>query len=85
MLKARYNTSFVRTGYAGAQLCVRTSEERNVGGWFSAVRKSTSLQAQIKDPFASRNSVLFRLVGIREVSDSAVRQAVFVVRPIVGA
>ena len=49
------------------------------------MQESASLQAEGKDPFASRNSVLFRLVGIREVSDSAVRQAVFVVRPIVGA
>ena len=64
---------------------VRTSEERDAGGWFSAVQKSTSLQAQSKDPFASRNAVLLSLVGVREVSDSGVRQAVFVVKPIVGA
>ena len=31
------------------------------------------------------SSYLVVLVGIREVSDSAVRQAVFVVKPIVGA
>ena len=68
-----------------AQQHVRTSEERNVGGWFSAVPKSASLQAESKDPFASRNAVLLSLVGIRKVSDSAVRQAVFVVKPIVGA
>ena len=49
------------------------------------MQKSTSLQAQSKDPFASRNAVLLSLVGVREVSGSAVRQAVFVVRPIVGA
>ena len=46
---------------------------------------SASLQAESKDPFASRNAVLFSLVGVREVSDSGVRQAVFVVKPIVGA
>ena len=49
------------------------------------VPESASLPAESKDPFASRNVVLRSLVGIREVSDSAVRQAVFVVRPIVGA
>ena len=49
------------------------------------VPKSASLQAESKDPFASRNAVLLSLVGIRKVSDSAVRQAVFVVKPIVGA
>ena len=47
--------------------------------------KSAGLQAQSEDPFASRNAILLSFVGIREVSDSAVRQAVFVVRPIVGA
>ena len=44
-----------------------------------------SLQAQSKDPFASRNMVLLSLVGVREVSGSVVRQAVFVASPIVGA
>ena len=44
-----------------------------------------SLQAESKDPFASRNAVLLGFVGIREVSGSVVRQAVFVVKPIVGA
>ena len=47
--------------------------------------KSASLQSYSKDPFASRNAVLLVLVGIREVSASAVRQAVFVARSIVGA
>ena len=49
------------------------------------VPKSASLQARSKDPFASRNVALLNLVGIREVSGSGVRQAVFVVKPIVGA
>ena len=44
-----------------------------------------SLQAESKDPFASRNAVLLSFVGIREVSGGVVRQAVFVVEPIVGA
>ena len=43
------------------------------------------MQAESKDPFASHNVFLLSLVGIREVSDSAVRLAVFVVKPIVGA
>ena len=42
------------------------------------VPKSASLQAESKDPFASRNVFLLSLVGIREVSDGGVRQAVFV-------
>ena len=46
---------------------------------------SASLQAESKDPFASRSAFLLGLIGIREVSDSGVRQAVFVVKPIVGA
>ena len=46
---------------------------------------SASLQAESKDPFASRNVFLLRCLGIIKVSDSAVRQAVFVVKPIVGA
>ena len=49
------------------------------------MQESTSLQAESKDPFASHNAVLLVLVGIIKVSDSAVRQAVFAVRPIVGA
>ena len=49
------------------------------------VPKSASLQAQSKDPFASRNAVLLSLVGDREVSGGGVRQAVFVIKPIVGA
>ena len=49
------------------------------------VPESASLQAESKDPFASRNAVLLSLVGVREVSDGGVRQAVFVVKPIVGA
>ena len=49
------------------------------------VQKSTSLQAQSKDPFASRNVFLLRGLGIIKVSDSVVRQAVFVVKPIVSA
>ena len=49
------------------------------------MQESANLQAESKDPFASRNAVLLSLVGVREVSGSAVRQAVFVVRPIVGA
>ena len=49
------------------------------------MQKSASLQAESKDPFASRNVFLLSLVGIREVSDRVVRQAVFVVKPIVGA
>ena len=56
-----------------------------MGGWFSAVPESASLQSHSKDPFASRNGVLLGWLGIRKVSDSAVRQAVFVVKPIVGA
>ena len=47
--------------------------------------KSASLQAGSKDPFASRNVFLLRGLGIIKISDSAVRQAVFVVKPIVGA
>ena len=47
--------------------------------------ESASLQSESKDPFASRNVVLLSLVGVREVSESIVRQAVFVVKPIVGA
>ena len=47
--------------------------------------ESASLQSHSKDPFASRNVVLLGCVGIRKVSDSGVRQAVFVVKPIVGA
>ena len=47
--------------------------------------ESASLQSHSKYPFASRNAVLLVLVGIRKVSDSAVRQAVFVVKPMVGA
>ena len=46
---------------------------------------SASLQSESKDPFASRNAVLLSLVGIRKVSDGGVRQAVFAVKPIVGA
>ena len=42
-------------------------------------------KAGSKDPFASRNVFLFSLVGIREVSGGVARQAVFVVKPIVGA
>ena len=49
------------------------------------VPKSASLQARSKDPFASRNVVLLSLVGIIKVSGSVVRQAVFVVKPTVGA
>ena len=49
------------------------------------VPESASLQAESKDPFASRNVFLLSCLGVREVSDSAVRQAVFVVKPIVGA
>ena len=64
---------------------VRTSEEKDAGGWFSAAQGSASLQAESKDPFASRSAVLLGLVGVRKVSESVVRQAVFVVRPIVGA
>ena len=56
-----------------------------MGGWFSAVPESASLQAESKDPFASRNVILLGLVGIREVSEGGVRQAVFAVKPIVGA
>ena len=56
-----------------------------MGGWFSAVQEYASLQAQSKDPFASRNVLLLRGLGIIKVSDSAVRQAVFVVKPTVGA
>ena len=47
--------------------------------------KSASLQAESKDPFASRNAVLLGWLGIRKVSGGDVRQAVFVVKPIVGA
>ena len=43
------------------------------------------MQSESKDPFASRNVRLLRGLGIIKVSDSAVRQAVFVVKPIVGA
>ena len=43
------------------------------------------MQSESRDPFASRNAVLLGWLGIREVSGSAVRQAVFVVKPIVGA
>ena len=64
---------------------VRTSEEKKAGGWFSAVPEYTSLQAQSKDPFASRNVFLLSCLGVIEVSSSAVRQAVFVIKPIVGA
>ena len=64
---------------------VRTSEEKDASGWFSAVQESASLQAESKDPFASRNVFLLSCLGIREVSDGVVRQAVFVVKPIVGA
>ena len=49
------------------------------------VPTSASLQAESKDPFASRNAVLPSFLGIIKVSGSAVRQAVFVVKPIVGA
>ena len=49
------------------------------------VPESASLQAESKDPFASRNVVLLSCLGIRKVSGSVVRQAVFVVKPIVGA
>ena len=47
--------------------------------------ESASLQAESKDPFASRNVFLLRGLGVREISASAVRQAVFVVKPTVGA
>ena len=56
-----------------------------MGGWFSAVQEYASLQAQSKDPFASRNVFLLSWLGIREVSGGGVRQAVFVASPIVGA
>ena len=49
------------------------------------VPESASLQAESKDPFASRNVVLLSCLGIRKVSESCVRQAVFVIKPIVGA
>ena len=49
------------------------------------MQESASLQAESRDPFASRNVLLLRGLGIIKVSDSAVRQAVFVVKPIVGA
>ena len=49
------------------------------------MQESASLQAESKDPFASRNVSLLSCLGVREVSGSAVRQAVFVVKPIVGA
>ena len=49
------------------------------------VPESASLQDQSKNPFASRNVFLFGWLGIGEISDSVVRQAVFVVKPIVGA
>ena len=42
------------------------------------------MQSESKNPFASRNVFLRSCLGIREVSDSVVRQAVFVARPIVG-
>ena len=47
--------------------------------------KPASLQAESKDPFASRNAVLLSCLGIIKVSASVVRQAVFAVKPIVGA
>ena len=68
-----------------AHLCVRTSEEKDAGGWLGAVQGSASLQAESKDPFASRNVFLLSWLGIREVSGGGVRQAVFVVKPTVGA
>ena len=43
------------------------------------------MQSESRDPFASRNAVLLGWLGIREVSGSGVRQAVFVARSIVGA
>ena len=46
---------------------------------------SASLQAESKDPFASRNGVLLCCFGIIKLSDGVVRQAVFAVKPIVGA
>ena len=49
------------------------------------VPKSASLLFLSKDPFASRNAVLLVFVGIIKVSGRVVRQAVFVVKPIVGA
>ena len=47
--------------------------------------ESASLQSESKNPFASRNVLLLRDLGIIKVSDSAVRQAVFAVKPTVGA
>ena len=87
-MSLRPNPTVNRLAQKSAQagyLCVRTSEERNAGGWFSAVQESASLQSKSKNPFASRNVFLLRGLGVREVSSSAVRQAVFVVKPIVGA
>ena len=87
-MSLRPNPTVNRLAQKSAQagyLCVRTSEERNAGGWFSAVQESASLQAESKDPFASPNVVLLVLVGIIKVSEGCVRQAVFVVKPIVGA
>ena len=49
------------------------------------VPKSASLPAESEDPFASRNAVVLSLVGVIKVSASTVRQAVFVVKPTVGA
>ena len=48
-------------------------------------QKLLALQAESEDPFASRNAVFLVLVGIIKVNESAVRQAVFVVEPIIGA
>ena len=42
------------------------------------------MQSESKNPFASRNVLLLRGLGIIKVSDSVVRQAVFVARPIIG-
>ena len=49
------------------------------------MQEYASLQAEGKDPFASRNVFLLSCLGITEVSDRVVRQAVFVVKPTVGA
>ena len=49
------------------------------------MQESANLQAESKDPFASRNVFLLRGLGVREVSGGGVRQAVFVASPIVGA
>ena len=43
------------------------------------------MQSESKNPFASRNVLLLSWLGIREVSGGGVRQAVFVVKPTVGA